>query len=197
MGGDKAQFGTLSPELIESVDVLRGSPVLGNSRWDDWQCGEHGDQTVACGHTGPRFVGRGRRFVSGKGDIVVVTGSVGELEEGLDIVGLVGGRHARVISLGHDVAQRVPLFPRYVRWGRWVGDRVLESLGELVEPVEVKGDLEPEVLSRGQIAEKSEALHDVPASNVSENVFDSSRPVASSDAVPILMSGKGGRVFVW
>ena len=59
----------------------------------------------------------GGGFVPGEGDVVVVASSVGELEEGLDVVSLVRSGHAVLISLGDDGAECVPLFPCNVRGG--------------------------------------------------------------------------------
>ena len=70
-----------------------------------------------------------------------MTSPVGKLEERLDIVSLVSRKHAVLETLGDDGAESVPFFPRYVWWGGLVRNRVVESEGELVEPLQIKGDL--------------------------------------------------------
>ena len=72
----------------------------------------------------------------------------------------------------------------------------MEPLGELVEAGEVEGDLKPDMLPRGKVAEELEAPIQVSTRSVSKDV-DSGRSVAGSIAVPVLLGGKGGRVLVW
>ena len=64
---------------------------------------------------------RGGGFVPDEGHVIVVTSSVGELEESLDVVSLVSRKHAVLETLGDDGAEGVPFFPRYVWGGVWYG----------------------------------------------------------------------------
>ena len=140
--GNEPEFSALSTELVEPVDVLSGGSMLGLRRWNSREGAKNWDESVACWRTGSRFVGSGRRFVTYQGQIVIMAGTIGQLEESFDVVGLVGRRHAFLVSVSHYGPQGLAFFPRNV--GRWrrVGNRVIESQGGLVEAVEVEGDLE-------------------------------------------------------
>ena len=77
-----------------------------------------------------------------------------------------------------------------------VRHRVVKSEGELIEPLQVKGDLQPEVLLGGQITEEAERLHEVPARRISKDIVDTGSPVHRSDPVPVFLGGVGGSVFI-
>ena len=72
----------------------------------------------------------------------------------------------------------------------------MEAKSELVESMEVQGDLKTEVLLGRQVAEKAETLNEVSACRVSKDVVDASGSVPGSDPVPVLLGGVGGGVFV-
>ena len=77
-----------------------------------------------------------------------------------------------------------------------VRNRVVESEGKLVEPLKVQGDLQPEVLLGGQIAEEAERLHEVPARRISKDIVDAGSPVHRGDPVPVFLGGVCGSVFI-
>ena len=81
-------------------------------------------------------------FVAYQSQIVIMAGTVGQLEERFDVVSLVSRRHACLVSVSHYGPQGLTFLPRNVGWWRRVRDRVVETQGGLVEAVEVEGNLE-------------------------------------------------------